>query len=528
MRIGIVISDSQSPNQAEFRFIASREVGTGQFVEARTPSDLFLGLITNVRMSNPDYEAIETIHHAITQKAETLFDTKDLEVYGRSLLQATVRVLGTFDVKSDGFDFTGKVVPPGSEVHTAEPKRLMRVLSEDPRGLHIGRVFGSEDVVVSMPVKSLYHHLAVVGSTGSGKSYAGAVICEELARKNLAVVVIDPHGEYASLQEPSKEMNSSEQALKLRVVEYTPGKAFVDGTRELSLRLSYLSVDDILKTMDMPGERQRILLYSAFQQFLERVETGQISDDLPGLLSVVREVGERGFGDTLASTIIRLSKLNELAILGEGVRPEDLAIKGTLTIVNVSGLDEMSEDIMVGSLLRMLFRERRREKIPDFVLVVEEIHRYAPTASTPTKTALASIVKEGRKFGIGIVALSQRPSDIDTAILTQCNTILILRLIDRTDIERVKNRLGTLFDLESSVQFFPTGRAILSGYATRFPLVFNIRKRFTNPEALRSRQTIHKPTKRINMWSYISQDSRPRKGTKQVPESQKKLSPADE
>ena len=214
----------------------------------------------------------------------------------------------------------------------------------------------------------------------------------------------------------------------------------------------------------------------------------------------MRDVGERGFGETVSSTIIRLSKLNELGVLGTGFEAADLVAENTVSVVNVSGLDQTSEDILVGGLLRVLYRERRRETIPAFVLVVEEIHRYAPSASTPTKTALSSIVKEGRKFGVGIVALSQRPSDIDTAILTQCNTMLMLRLFDRSDLQRVGNRLGALGNLEDSLQFFPPGRAILTGLATRFPLVVQVRPRITDPVALRGRKVHSRRAAKVSLW----------------------------
>ena len=235
MRIGLVFSDKTAPNQAEFSFIASREVAAGEFVEARTPNAMFLGLVSAVRISNPDYEGLNMIHHVITKKPEAEFDTKSLEVYGEGMRIATVRVLGTFDVETNHFDFTGRVVPPGTEVHSAEPARLSRALSEDTNGLNIGHVYGTAEVTVSIPLSSLYHHLAIVGSTGSGKSYAGAVICEELALKRLSVVVIDPHGEYASLglvREPGNDDAKLAPWKGATVKEFTPSRGFMEGTTE--------------------------------------------------------------------------------------------------------------------------------------------------------------------------------------------------------------------------------------------------------------------------------------------------------
>jgi uncharacterized protein len=510
MKIGVVVSDKVTPNQSGFSFIASREVFAGQFVEARSQGGVFLGLIGGVRISNPDYEAWQTIHHVITQKPEIDFDMRNLEVYGRGMQVAEVNVLGTYDVASGSFDFTGRAVPPGAEVHTAEPSRLVRVLSEDPDGLQIGSIYGSGEVPVAISLSALYHHVAVVGSTGSGKSYAGGVLSEELAKRGKAVVIVDPHGEYASLGRFRHDKNSDEHDSKLpfEVQEFTPRRAFIEGTREISLKLSQLSVDDLLHTMDVPGERQRILLLSSFEEFVNRVRRNAVEDSIAGFVSVVRAIGERGFGNTTDSTIIRLSKLNELGVLGDGFLAEDVVKEGTVTVLNISGLDQLSEDLMVGAILRVLFRERRNEKVPPFVLFLEEIHRYAPAANTPTKESLSSIVKEGRKFRIGVIALSQRPSDIDAAILTQCNTIIILRLFDRADIERIRNRLGPLGALESSLANFPPGRGILSGLAARFPVVFQVRQRLTGDGPTHTRRIAPKGANKANLFQGISTDRR--------------------
>lgn len=510
MRIGLVISDSEGPNQSEFRFVASHDVATGQFIEARTPEGLYLALVSNVKMSNPDYEGLGTVHHALTMKSETSFDMKGLEVFGTSIRLGTAQVLGIYDAETGAIDFTGTVAPPGTEIHSADPERLARVLSEDPEGLDIGSVYGNHQVRVAIPTTALYHHVAVVGSTGSGKSYAGAVLCEELARRGSAVVVIDPHGEYASLgmAKSATKTDPGEARPRFEVQEYTPARAYIEGTREISLRLSQLSADDLLHTMDVPGERQRILLLSSFEEFTNRVRRGEVEDSIGGLVSVVRTIGERGFGTTTDSTIIRLSKLNELGILGKGFDATELVKEGSVTVLNISGLDQLSEVLIVGALLRVLFRERRHERVPPFILFLEEIHRYAPSTDTPTKEALSTLVKEGRKFQVGVVALSQRPSDIDAVILTQCNTILILRLFDRADIERIRSRLGSLAALESSLPNFPAGRAILSGLATRFPVVLQVRHRFTGNGSTHSRRVLIRAQTKENLFQHVSLDSR--------------------
>lgn len=521
MKIGIILSDANSPNQNYFKFIATKEVVAGQFVEARCKNKIFLGMVTNIHTSNPDYEGVTIIHHIVTKKPEVGYDPKNLEVFKENITVATGHILGTFDAFNGEFDFIGDVAEPGAEVHIAEKERLLRVLTEKEDKLFIGKIQRHPDISVELPINSLNYHLAIVGSTGSGKSYTGAVICEELANKGMPVVIIDCHGEYASLQKAASNGELEKWGLTPKafsIVEYTPSIAYVEGTRVLSLKLSDLTPDDVLKTMEMPGAKQQILLYSAFERFLKEIESDGIEDDLSGLLRLVADIGTRGgYGDTTISTMIRLGVLNELGILGEGVKSEDLVKEGQISIINVSGLGEMAESVFVGSVIRKLFLDRRQRKIKGFVLVVEEIHRYTPAASTPTKTALSTVIKEGRKFEIGVIALSQRPSDIDTTILTQCNTIAILRLVDKADVERIRSRLGILSELADAIQFFPAGRAILSGYATHFPLIVHVRPRCSDYKALQKRPTVQKEVQKINVWKYM-----PKKEEKQKKEKKDK------
>lgn len=121
-----------------------------------------------------------------------------------------------------------------------------------------------------------------------------------------------------------------------------------------------------------------------------------------------------------------------------------------LTIVDISGVPSEVVDVVVSVLARLIFDfgvwsgEGRNHKAP-VLLVCEEAHRYVPRDDSlhfgPSKKAISRIAKEGRKYGIGLCLVSQRPAEISTLALSQCNTMIALRMSNVRDQEFVANAL---------------------------------------------------------------------------------------
>lgn len=114
------------------------------------------------------------------------------------------------------------------------------------------------------------------------------------------------------------------------------------------------------------------------------------------------------------------------------------------------------------------------------LMVMEEAHRYlAKETDGPARAMVQRVVKEGRKFGLGAMIISQRPSEIDETILSQCGTFLTLRLSNGTDRARVQAALpDSLAGIVDTLPVLRTGEAIIMGEAARLP----IRCRITLPD----------------------------------------------
>lgn len=157
-----------------------------------------------------------------------------------------------------------------------------------------------------------------------------------------------------------------------------------------------------------------------------------------------------------------------------------------ITILDLSGIPSLVTARLIGTILRIICdslfwgREKSEGGVNRPVLIVmEEAHRYLSKESEgPARTMVQRVVKEGRKFGIGAMIISQRPSEVDETILSQCGTFVTLRLSNATDRSKIQSALpDSLTGVVDSLPILRTGEAIITGEAARLP----IRCRITLP-----------------------------------------------
>lgn len=157
-----------------------------------------------------------------------------------------------------------------------------------------------------------------------------------------------------------------------------------------------------------------------------------------------------------------------------------------ITILDLSGVPSSVLTRLIGSILRIVYealfwsREKSEGGVERPLLVVmEEAHRYlGPDAGTVAVDVVKRIAKEGRKYGVGAMVVSQRPAEVDETILSQCGTVVALRLSNPVDRARVKGTLpDNLAGLMDLLPVLRTGEAIITGEAARLP----VRCRITLP-----------------------------------------------
>lgn len=429
----------------------------------------------------------------------------DLEIY-----EITVESIGYFSDKLG--DFVNPRVPPqpGDAVYLASSETLTAMLSpkreQDIGSAHIGSLLTREagEVPVVLAVKDVVStHLAILASTGSGKSYTAGVFVEELMLpyNRAAVLIVDPHGEYHTLSTIQGDPQfTGEDGYQPEVKIYTPDK--------IRVRFSTLTESDV-KYLLPEGTSDKMLHYlgQAFRSLQDRMKAEGRRDYLYNYQDLRDEVtkqqygkeGDAGDGGNVSSIQgllwrldSRFDRADSIFHAHEHIELQELYRPGRVTILQLSDIEQAEQQVIVGTLLRRVNKARMlttREEAttgenfldyPVFTLL-EEAHRFAPAGASVVSThVLKQILSEGRKFGVGIGLITQRPGKLDQDVLSQCMTQIIMRIVNPLDQQTVAQSVeGAGRAMLAELPALTKGQAIISGVGVNTPVMCRIRPRLT-------------------------------------------------
>src|SRR5450755_1525933 len=165
---------------------------------------------------------------------------------------------------------------------------------------------------------------------------------------------------------------------------------------------------------------------------------------------------------------------------------------GQCTVLQLNEIDERDQQVIVATLLRRLNQARMATErgqvhsgesylpYPVFV-VLEEAHHFAPGGTEVVSTSiLKQVLAEGRKFGIGVGLISQRPGKLNSDVLSQCQTQCIMRIVNEIDQKSVASAIeGVGRDLLNNLPALSKGQVIVAGAAVNTPVICRVRSRFT-------------------------------------------------
>ena len=150
--------------------------------------------------------------------------------------------------------------------------------------------------------------------------------------------------------------------------------------------------------------------------------------------------------------------------------------RGSPIVVNLNGVKKSQSQDIVKSIAELCLEQGKAGR--GFYLVVDEAHRFIPQKSTPTcKEAMIDLAQEGRKFGCGMIILSQRPANVDKDALSQCNTKFCLRIGNDNDIRQVRySTEHATLQMFREVQILRVGEALVSSSLHERPIFVRIDK----------------------------------------------------
>ena len=413
-----------------------------------------------------------------------------------SLYNLSAIILGVYD---DEMGFQNPRISPkiGEPVYLADDDilegSLNIVQSIELGSAHIGDLIGRPDrVKICLDVSEIVSkHLAVLAATGSGKSYAVGVLLEEImSDKNRgACLVFDPHGEYDTL---------TELETVAKVSSYTP-RIKVLKSNDIKFRISELSIGDLKSLLPDLTEKMSSILEGAWRWARRKAKEENLQyfifHHLADALDESEVADQKKDDTTLRALKWRIEDLERKIIITdhEHLPLKELFNPGQLTILQLTDVEEQDQQIIASIILRRTLKARiksHKNEIssdhPQFLgfpvfFVVEEAHRFCPKLGVAkSKTILKSVLSEGRKFGVGVCLISQRPSRLDPDSLSQCLTQIIMKIVNPSDQKNIGEGIENVSkDLINELPALTKGQAILAGEGINTPVLIQVRKRRT-------------------------------------------------
>ncbi|MBV9689782.1 MAG: ATP-binding protein [Ktedonobacteraceae bacterium] len=424
------------------------------------------------------------------------------------LFELHVAIMGYYEQATGSF--INPWIPPqsGKQIFLADDQMLAEILSRkrerQPGSATIGSLLTRQPgaVPIVLSVKDVVStHLAIIASTGAGKSYLASVLIEELMQPHnkACVLIIDPHGEYSTLEQLANGEQFAEASegrgsgYRAQVKVYKP--------EQVKVRISTLNMGDMRHLLPEMTEKQQYLLSRAMRKLKDekRGSPWGAADLKQAVKAVSKQKDEDDDSNDDSSTVRALHWRIEQRFVDvltfddtQHLDLPEIFKPGQCTVLQLNDVDERDQQVVVATLLRRLNQARmetERGKVhsgelylpyPVFVLI-EEAHHFAPSGTEVVSTAiLKQVLAEGRKFGIGVGIISQRPGKLDGDVLSQCQTQCIMRIVNEIDQKSVAAAIeGVGRDLLNNLPALSKGQVIVAGAAVNTPVICRVRQRYT-------------------------------------------------
>ena len=380
----------------------------------------------------------------------------------------------------------------GDEAFAASQGDLKAIYAQpDAASVRIGTICQDQTLPAYVTVDELLgKHFAILGTTGSGKSCAVALMLRAILKRNANghIVLLDIHNEYArSFGDMAEIVRSESLDLPYWLLNFEEMREIVVGRAHAEREADVAILKDAilqakLKSQDGDERGTYVTADTPVPYRLSEV-VQQVDDALGKLDKATDSVPYLRLKERL--TTLQDDKRYDFMFPGVTVRDTMAAILSRIfrvpvegkpiTILDLSGVPSEIMNVVISLLCRVTFDFALwSERAMPILLVCEEAQRYMGQDATlgfePTKRALTRIAKEGRKYGVSLGLISQRPSDLAIEILSQCNTIFAMRMSNRRDQDFVRATLSeSTMGLIDVLPTLRTGEAIAVGEGVPVP-----------------------------------------------------------
>lgn len=478
--LGTVISTFEGPSTAQFTFVVTEPtVRRGQYVQVDTANGKLIAFVGELVRANRYFERAESVSEYEKQARKhpsgdhtflTEFPAREWEY-----VLANCKILGVFEAGALGR--VGVPPSPGDRVQLVPSELLGQFAGFVENGLQLGTLL-SHDVSAKLDLtRLLQKHVAILGISGSGKSHSVGVLIEELLDRKvedgrMAVVAFDVHGEYIGFADARRNPS---YAKKTVVVD---GEKVRIATHKLSSKMLAEFIPELSATQGR--ELDKII-----RGLKRAMKEGGAAFDLGELVGAVEKSAmKENVKGPLAAW---LSSLRGMRLFSRSDFPSVKGVvkPGQLTVFDLSAINsQKKKQIILGYFAQKMFAGRQKGKLPPYLMLVEEAHNFArekaPKGGAISRHIIETVAREGRKFGASLCLVSQRPVQLSTTALSQCNTFMIFRITNPYDLDHIKQSCEAIdIDTANAITTLRVGEGIVIGEAVNHPLFLRVRLRKT-------------------------------------------------
>lgn len=379
------------------------------------------------------------------------------------------------------------------EVFQVQAKEVKDFFSFSKKGAYLGKLQPLSINIFLDLNKILTKHVAILAKSGSGKSYTVGVLIEEIVKYKIPILIIDPHGEYGSLKyantefsEVLKDYGLEPKSFYDKVTEYGDPKS-IKNCEQLKIP-SNLTINDLFMILPKLSQSQKSLIYSLYgvnsiENNLENVENGnEVNFDRD--LNIDEFINEITISQSNSkwSIMHMLNNIRIYNIFHNGVDLSNLIKPGKISILNLKGYPSELQESITALVLSKLFAQRKLNQTIPFFCVVEEAHNFCPERNykqAKSSSIIRTIASEGRKFGLSLCVVSQRPSRVDKNVLSQCSTQLIMKITNPNDLKAIINSVeGITSETYNEIKSLPVGYSLVANVFDS-PIIVKVRPRLT-------------------------------------------------
>jgi DNA helicase HerA-like ATPase len=463
LTIGVVIGESR-PTDVTAQ--SSKPLSVGEYVILDSQDGQILGLVEKSIISSEALTDVRNFDEAVESREVADINSRDKNY------KVKIGILGFLDRLQKGQMILPAVPPlPGTSILEATQKDLGMIFGPiTNEWIRIGSLLRNSSIEAKINInKIVSRHLAILAMTGMGKSNLVSLIAGHIGSLNGTLIIFDYHNDYESLDV---------SRINYMMAKINPRLLPADKLAE------------VIELRENADKQQRVLRES----LTESVK--QAKDFWQSLEESVSSFGHttKGYADSASRVLDKIddAKHRFSDILDPDCGdPVDLIKEGRVNVLNISELSERQANAGLSYYLQELLQQRKdavwerkgkssnkrtNKFLAPIFVIIEEAHVFIPKGEhTDTKYWASKVAREGRKFGIGLGVVSQRPRNIDPNVLSQMGSLAIMKIVQDDDQQQIASAAESLSkDLLSQLSSLNIGDAVLIGQWVNLPSIVHV------------------------------------------------------